>query len=226
MNDAVVVLLSGGLDSTIAMAWARAKGYQVIPVSFVYGQLHTREVESATHVANFYGCKNLALFDLTSIFENFTGALLGTEPMPMGMTYEDLKEAEGIASTYVPFRNGILLSIAAGFAYDNGIPNLCYAAHATDARRGAYPDCTPAFAQAMKDSIYYGTGSQVDLITPFITQTKGEVLKMGLQLEAPIHLTWSCYLGGERPCRECPTCLERAEAFRFAEAEDSLLKEE
>jgi 7-cyano-7-deazaguanine synthase len=78
----------------------------------------------------------------------------------------------------------------------------------------------------MKDAVYYGTGSRVDLVTPFITKTKGEVLEMGLELEAPINLTWSCYLGGETPCKECPTCLERAEAFQFVGVVDPLLKEE
>ena len=224
MDNAIVILLSGGLDSTIAMSWARAKGLDPVPISYQYGQVHNKEVEAAMNVAKFFGTP-INVFDLSDIFESFTGCLLGTEPVPLGMTYDELKAATGIASTYVPFRNGILLSIATAFAYDNNIPLVAYAAHATDARGGAYPDCTPAFAGAMRDTVFYGSGSRVDLQTPFITMTKGEVLKMGLTLEAPIHLSWSCYLGGERPCGECPTCLERAEAFRFAEVPDPLLKE-
>ncbi len=223
-DDRILILLSGGLDSTVAMAWGKARGYNSIPVSFRYGQRHEKELESAEKVAKFFG-EELFVFDLRPIFSDLSGCLIDGSPIPQGMTYDELKGASGIAPTYVPFRNGIFLSVATAFAYNQGILRVCYAAHATDARGGAYPDCTPAFTQAMKDTIYYGTGSNVDLLTPFITKTKGEVLEDGLKLEAPIHLTWSCYLGGERPCGECPTCLERAEAFRYTGTTDPLLEE-
>lgn len=225
MSKRAVVLLSGGLDSCILLTQFIRRGVECYPISFVYGQRHNRELDAAADIAGHFGLQ-FKLLDIQNIFSTLSGCLIDGSEIPTGMTYEELKSADGVAKTYVPYRNGILLSIATAYAYDIGATIVAYAAHATDARGGAYPDCTPVFANSQSETIFYGTGSQVILQTPFINLTKGEVLKQGLDLEAPLHLTWSCYLGGEKPCGECPTCLERAEAFRFVGAEDPTISKE
>ena len=113
----------------------------------------------------------------------------------------------------MPFRNGLFLSSAASVALSNGCSVIYYGAHADDAAGNAYPDCSQEFNDAINTAIFLGSGKQLRLEAPFVGKTKADVVAEGLRLNAPYHLTWSCYEGGERPCGLCGTCRDRAAAF-------------
>ena len=115
--------------------------------------------------------------------------------------------------TYVPFRNGLFLSFAAALAVSVHASCIYYGAHADDAAGRAYPDCTPEFEHAMATAIYEGSGQTCRLEAPLLQWNKAQVVRQGLQLQAPYHLTWSCYEGREKPCGLCGTCRDRAAAF-------------
>ena len=119
---------------------------------------------------------------------------------------------EAAKKTVVPNRNMIMLSVAAGYAEAHEIPEVFYAAHKNDST--IYPDCRPEFVQALRPAIRLATAwHPVELQAPFVDMSKAEIVRMGLALQVPYELTWSCYRGEERPCRTCPTCIEREEAF-------------
>ena len=123
----------------------------------------------------------------------------------------------------VPNRNMIMLSIAAGYAEAREIPELFYAAHKND--RTIYPDCRPEFVEALRPAIAQATAwHPVQLQAPFLDMSKAEIVRMGLGLGVPYNLTWSCYRGEKQPCRTCPTCREREEAFALNGCKDPLLE--
>ena len=123
---------------------------------------------------------------------------------------------KGISETYVPFRNGTLLSFATAIALSNDCSYVYYGAHAEDSRNWAYPDCTPEFNGALAAAIWVGSNHRVRLVTPFQWMSKGEVVKKAAELNAPIQESYSCYKGGDRHCGVCPTCVERRAAFDWA----------
>ncbi|MCD8190175.1 MAG: 7-cyano-7-deazaguanine synthase QueC [Clostridiales bacterium] len=213
-----LVLSSGGVDSTTALALA-VEQYgreNVTALSISYGQKHDKEISSARAVAQHYGVEQLFL-DLTDIFQYSDCSLLrqSHEDIPLESYAEQIQETGGETpvSTYVPFRNGLFLSCAASIALSRGCGVLIYGAHADDAAGFAYPDCSPAFHQAMDAAVYEGSGHQLRIEAPFVRWTKAQVVKKGLELGVPYELTWSCYQGGDKPCGQCGTCLDRAKAF-------------
>ena len=126
-------------------------------------------------------------------------------------------------STYVPFRNGLFLSSAASIALSHDCSKIMYGAHADDAAGAAYPDCSVDFVNAMNQAIYLGSGNQLTIEAPFVSLTKADVVKKGLELGVPYELTWSCY-EGEKPCGKCGTCIDRMKAFEKNGTIDPLLK--
>lgn len=222
-----VVLLSGGIDSTTCLAFAlldTAPG-EVLALNLYYGQRHAREMQSAEDVAAFYGVQLIAL-NLADIFQYSDCALLlqGKGEIPEESYSEQLKKTHGKpVSTYVPFRNGLMLAAAASIALSVGAGIVYYGAHADDAAGNAYPDCSVPFTNAMNEAIYEGSGGMVRVCAPFLTKNKAGVVKEGLRLGAPYRLTWSCYEGGEKPCGKCGTCLDRARAFEINGAIDPAL---
>jgi 7-cyano-7-deazaguanine synthase len=210
----VVVLCSGGMDSVVALYLA-AREYEVASVlSFHYGSKHNdREIPFAVWHSERLGVPH-CLVRLDFVGEQFTSHLLksGGE-IPKGHYQEDQMK-----QTVVPFRNGILLSVAAGFAESKGSQGLVIAAHSGD--HAIYPDCREEFMQAMADAIRLGTYAQVAIIRPFIALTKAEIATRGHALGVDFSKTWSCYVGGETHCGECGTCVERREAFLLAGIED------
>lgn len=213
----VLVLFSGGLDSTTCLALAiRQYGAEnVIALSITYGQKHQKEIDCAERIVKRYGVKHIRL-DAGEIFEGSNCTLLktSTEEVPEGTYQEQQMQRPGEAvSTYVPFRNGLFLSMAASTALINGCGLVMYGAHMDDAAGNAYPDCTEAFSNAIGKAIEEGTGGEVRLFAPFITMNKATIVKLGLELGVPYELTWSCYNGGDKPCGRCGTCIDRARAF-------------
>ena len=212
-----LVLFSGGLDSTtcLALAVERYGAENVLALSVSYGQKHTKELEAARAVAAYYGVR-LQTLDLAAIFADSDCSLLkgSSQEIPKESYAEQLSETDGApVSTYVPFRNGLFLSSAASVALSNGCSVIYYGAHADDAAGNAYPDCSQEFNDAINTAIFLGSGKQLRVEAPFVGKTKADVVAEGLRLNAPYHLTWSCYEGGERPCGLCGTCRDRAAAF-------------
>lgn len=223
-----MVLLSGGIDSTtcLGMAVERFGRENVIALSISYGQKHEKEVLASEEVAKYYGIEQIKL-DLAKIFKYSDCSLLqhSSQEVPEEAYAEQLKKRDGKpVTTYVPFRNGLFLSSAASIALSWDCSVLYYGAHADDAAGNAYPDCSDAFNRAISDAIYIGSGEQLRVEAPFFGMTKAEVVKIGLELNVPYGLTWSCYEGKEKPCMACGTCIDRTEAFRQNRVADPLME--
>lgn len=225
----ILVLSSGGVDSTtcLAMAVAEVGAENVLALSVYYGQKHDKEIQAAKKVAEYYGVARMEL-DLSVIFAGSNCSLLkqSTEEIPLESYAQQIEETHGEkpVSTYVPFRNGLFLSSAASIALSHGCSKIMYGAHADDAAGAAYPDCSLDFVNAMNQAIYLGSGNQLTIEAPFVSLTKADVVKKGLELGVPYELTWSCYEGGEKPCGKCGTCIDRQRAFELNGVVDPLLK--
>lgn len=230
--DKVIVLSSGGVDSTtcVALAVKELGAGNVVTASIFYGQKHKKELAAAKKVADFYHLPHYEM-DLSAIFKYSNCSLLeGSSKEILHESYARQMEHQGggKVSTYVPFRNGLMLSAAASLAsslFENEQVGLFIGAHADDAAGDAYADCSEPFLKAMNDAIYIGTYNKVSLVFPFAKVNKAEVVKRGLSLHVPYELTWSCYEGGERPCGTCATCLDRAAAFAANGVKDPALEE-
>jgi 7-cyano-7-deazaguanine synthase len=206
------VLLSGGMDST-ALAAMLDGDFHAISVD--YGQRHgRRELEAAAAVAAHYGAPH-AIADLSGL-----RALLGTSSLTSDAI--DVPEghyaAENMAATVVPNRNAILLMVAAGYAQAHGCDRVLTAVHAGD--HPVYPDCRPEFVAAADAAARLGTGGAISIVAPFARISKWQIAAIGYGYGAPLHLSWSCYNGGELHCGRCGTCVERAEAFHLAGVPD------
>jgi len=206
----VVVLCSGGMDSVAALYDAAQIHEVTAAISFHYGAKHNdREIPFAKWHADRLSIPHITV-PLAFIGEQFESDLLqkGGE-IPKGH-YEE----ETMKKTVVPFRNGIMLSIAGGFAESKGAHGLVIAAHSGD--HAIYPDCREDFLSAMADAIRLGTYARVEVMRPFVTMTKTEIARRGHDLGVDFSQTWSCYVGGDVQCGECGTCVERREAFLLA----------
>ena len=212
-----LVLFSGGVDSTTCLGLAVAKygKENVVALSIAYGQKHSKEMEASVRVAEYYGVEHIYL-DLAKIFAYSDCSLLAhsNQEIPQEDYASQLEKTDGKpVSTYVPFRNGLFLSSAASIALSKDCGVIYYGAHSDDAAGNAYPDCSDAFNEAMKQAIWLGSGNQLTIEAPFVNWSKADVVKKGLELGVPYELTWSCYEGGEKPCGKCGTCIDRAKAF-------------
>ena len=206
----VVVLCSGGMDSVTALYWARQHHEVRAVLSFDYGAKHNhREIPFAVEHANRLGAPHQAIL-LDFIGQYFNSDLLqGGGEIPEGH-YAD----ENMRRTVVPFRNGIMLAAAAGFAESIAAKGLVIAAHTGD--HTIYPDCREDFMQAMGAAMRLGTYAGVELLRPFIVMTKGGIAATGARLGVDFAHTWSCYKGGAIHCGKCGTCVERREAMQQA----------
>lgn len=223
-----LVLLSGGVDSSTCLALAKEKYKDVVALALYYGQKHSKELAAAEKIAAHYNVQLLKL-DLTSVFAFSNCSLLkqSTEEIPQKSYAEQLESRHGEAvTTYVPFRNGVFLSVAASIALAQNCSVVYYGAHADDAAGSAYHDCSSDFNNKMNEGIYIGSGRKVQLVAPFVKMTKKDIVALGLQLGVPYELTWSCYCGGEKPCGKCGTCIDRKAAFTANGASDPLEYEE
>lgn len=224
-----LVLTSGGADSTtlLALAVEHYRRENVIALSISYGQKHVREIDSAKAVAAHYGVP-IRFLDLGVVFAGSDCSLLSgsSQDIPHESYEDQLDRSQGSpVSTYVPFRNGLFLSAAASVALSQGCNVIMYGAHHDDAAGNAYPDCSQEFVEAMAAAISLGTGGELRLEAPFVSWTKADIVRRGLQIGVPYELTWSCYEGGEMPCGVCGTCIDRARAFELNGVVDPLLSQ-
>ncbi|MDE7350966.1 MAG: 7-cyano-7-deazaguanine synthase QueC [Muribaculaceae bacterium] len=207
MKDSVLVL-SGGMDSTTLLH--ERKGQIALAVTFDYGSKHNaREIECARRNCSMLGIEHIVI-PLEFMGKYFKSSLLiGGEEIPEGH-YAD----ENMKSTVVPFRNGIMLSIAAGLAESRGLKKVMLANHGGD--HAIYPDCRPGFVNAMSEAICQGTYDGITIDAPYTDITKSDIARIGKRIGVDYNLTYSCYKGGEKHCGKCGTCVERFEALRDA----------
>ena len=220
MKEPVVLILSGGMDSTTLLYWLLKKGHAVHALSFNYGQKHAKELEKAniTCVKNLVPHRIIPFTDDLKALVCNSALTDATQCIPEGHY-----EAPNMKQTVVPNRNMIMLALAAGYAISNGIKILAYAAHSGD--HAIYPDCRPEFAVAMSNALelcHFDGG--IELIAPFMDINKNDICAIGKELAVPYEDTWTCYVGAEEPCGKCGACQERAEAFAFAGIPDPLIK--
>jgi 7-cyano-7-deazaguanine synthase len=210
----VVVLLSGGMDSVSALYHAEKEHEIVGALSFDYGSKHNPlEIPFAVRHANRLGVSH------HTIRLDFINQLFQSDLLKSGGAIPDGHyEEANMKQTVVPFRNGIMLAVAAGFAESVGASALVIAAHSGD--HAIYADCREDFMQSISDSIRLGTYAEIQVLRPFIHLTKAQIAARGHSLGVDFAQTWSCYKGGEIHCGTCGTCVERREAFMLTGISD------
>jgi 7-cyano-7-deazaguanine synthase len=216
-----VVCLSGGMDSCVCAALA-ARDYEVYAVHFSYGQrTETRELRSAQEIARLTGVRELLPLKI-DLFRRIGGSAL-TDPA-IAVPEASANEAEigsEIPVTYVPFRNAHFLSAAVSWAEVLGAKTVFIGAVEQDS--SGYPDCRPAYYDAFNQLIRMGTKEgEIQVITPLIAMRKSEIVRLGVELGAPFHVSWSCYSGETEACGVCESCVLRLRAFREAGAVDPI----
>ena len=217
-----IVLLSGGLDSAVALSLAKSKGYDVYALSFNYGQKHTKELDCAKKLAANIGAKE---HKIVSLALNSWGGCSLTDSSMEVKTGD--AERTDIPDTYVPARNMVFLSVAASYAEAVKAQHIFIGVSQVD--YSGYVDCRKSFIDAMEKAINQGTELAVEqkkpitIDAPFINMTKAEEIKIGMELGVDFANTWTCYKGDERPCGECDSCLLRAKAFKEAGVSDPAL---
>lgn len=217
------VLFSGGMDSTTALFWAKFSFDKVIALSFDYGQRHRIELTYAKRVSRHLGLPHHILkIDLRQV----GGSALTDSKFPLPR-YQRIEEMRGeVPSTYVPFRNGIFLSVATAWAEIHDIDTLVCGFNTIDSPH--YPDTRPSFVRAMEKAINSGTkaaakGRPIRILAPFIRLKKSTIIKKGLALGVDYSYSISCYSGREIPCGTCSSCLLREKAWREVGQRDPLL---
>ncbi len=207
-----IIVLSGGMDSVTLLH--EYKERIALAVTFDYGSNHNaREIECARRQCALLGIRHLVI-PLKFMAEYFRSSLLdGAEAIPEG-NYDD----DNMKSTVVPFRNGIMLSVACGLAESNDLQYVLIANHGGD--HTIYPDCRPGFVDAMGEAMRQGTFNGVQILAPYTLITKGDIARRGVEMGVDYSLTYSCYKGGVRHCGKCGTCMERREAFAAAGIDD------
>lgn len=214
----VVAIVSGGMDS-ITMLHHIAKEYDVEVLSFNYGSNHNhREIPLVAKHCELLGLKHKIIdLPLNNLFRS--SLLEGADAIPEGHY-----AAENMKSTVIPFRNGIMLSVAVGYAENIGAKYVFLGSHKGD--HDIYPDCRVKFTEAISKAAFRGTYNKVKIISPFNELMKWDIVSRGIELKVPYELTWSCYKGQNRPCLKCGTCIERIEAFHKNGIKDPLLTDE
>ena len=215
-----LVVLSGGLDSTVCMALAADEsGEPPLALTFDYGQRHRAELDRAAGIAGHYRSEHLVVHLDTSAW----GGSALTDP---AVEVPAAGSTEGIPDTYVPARNSIFLAVALGVAEARDLDDVWIGVNAVD--YSGYPDCRPEFIDAFRGVAATGQrrgveGDPISIRTPLIGCSKEEIVRLGTDRGAPLQLTWSCYRGGDRPCGTCDACVLRARGFAAAGIDDPAL---
>ncbi|AEF54919.1 7-cyano-7-deazaguanine synthase QueC [Marinomonas posidonica] len=206
MSEKAVVVYSGGMDSFTVLNTAIQQGLEVYAISFNYGQKHSKELQVAAQVCQSLNIPH-KIVDITAINSLMANSsLTSDEDIPEGHY-----ESDSMKSTVVPNRNMVLLSMAIAYAVSLEAGKVYYGAHSGD--HHIYPDCRPEFVDAMNAVAQIANYQAVDIVTPFLHSSKGEILKAGLDMKLNYGNTWTCYNGREKSCGKCGACNERLEAF-------------
>lgn len=207
-----VCILSGGMDSTLATTIAKRDGYEVIAVHFNYGQrTETRELQAFRDIVN--DMKIACKYEIDLPFFKDIGASALTDS---SIDVPDDGIEDGVPITYVPFRNGIFISIAAAIAEKHNAEAMYIGVVEEDS--SGYPDCRDSFINDMQKAINSGTKEEtkIEITTPLIELSKSEIVKMSLALDSPLALTWSCYQESDKACGVCDSCRLRLRGFEMA----------
>lgn len=211
-----VVVLSGGPDSATVAYWAKKQGYDLSAITFKYGQIATKETDSAKKIAAKLGV-SIKVIDLSTLKEVFGEVTsLCNADIPMTSSFSQ--------PIIVPFRNAIFLSVAVSYAASIGANKIFYGAQGSD--EPFYPDCRREFYKAFEKAACLGTGMEMSIEAPFSGRPKSETLRIGAELGVPFELTWSCYFNGVRHCGKCESCVNRKKAFKEAGMRDPTEYEE
>jgi 7-cyano-7-deazaguanine synthase len=211
----VVLILSGGVDSTTLLYDLVSKNFDIHAIGFDYNQKHSNELNYA----------RLSCEKLNVPFRKLDLDILGSIA-PSALTRDDIDVPEGnyqdynMKETVVPNRNMVFISLAVSYAIGIGATRIFYGAHGGD--HVIYPDCRPKFVEKMNEVVKICDWSDIDLVAPYLYLTKGQIIKIGKELNVDYSLTWTCYKGKEKACGKCGSCIERLEAFEFAGIVDSL----
>jgi len=218
-----VCLVSGGMDSCVTAAMAKRDGYELAFLHVSYGQLtEARERRAFEEIADFYNVEKRLPVSIEHLAK-IGGSSLTDKEIPVAAANIAAKvESKEIPTSYVPFRNAHLLSIATSWAEVIGAERIYIGAVAEDS--SGYPDCRPEFFTAFGKAIETGTRpeTRIEIFTPVINLRKSEIVSLGIMLGAPLHLTWSCYRGTEIACGNCDSCALRLRGFREAGIEDTV----
>jgi 7-cyano-7-deazaguanine synthase len=216
MNKKCVVVLSGGPDSATVAYWAKKQGYELSVITFKYGQIATKETESARKIAEklMVSIKTINISSLKEVFGEVTS--LCNKAIPMTSSFS--------RPIIVPFRNAIFLSVAVSYAASICASKIFYGAQRSD--EPFYPDCRREFYKAFEKAAQLGTSTDVCIEAPFSNRTKFETIKIGAELGVPFELTWSCYFNGLKHCGKCESCINRKKAFKEAKICDPTEYEE
>ncbi|WP_067219842.1 7-cyano-7-deazaguanine synthase QueC [Marinomonas gallaica] len=215
MSNKAVVVYSGGMDSYTVLHTALAAGKDVYALSFNYGQRHSKELDVAAKVCQKFNIPHKVV-DISAINSLMAGSSLTDDiEIPEGHYAED-----SMKNTVVPNRNMVLLSMAIAYAVSLEAPEVYYGAHAGD--HHIYPDCRPEFVHAMNAVSQIANYEPVEIVTPFLNSSKGEILAAGLAMDLNYGDTWTCYNGREKACGKCGACNERMEAFNEQGVTDPL----
>ncbi len=211
MNKKAVVIASGGIDSSTLLFKTVTENYETYALTFIYGQKHKREIESAKWI-----CERLKvshkILDLSVLKEILTGSALTDSSIAIPEVPADVSFYDTLKATIVPNRNSIFLSIAIGYAVSTGANRVLFGAHYSD--RGIYPDCRPEFVEAFESAERLATDNpDLTVNAPFAHMDKSDIVKLGSELGVPYQKTWSCYKGDELQCGVCSSCRERKRAF-------------
>ncbi len=214
-------IMSGGMDSTLSAYMMRDEGYEIIALHFNYSQLtQKKELECFEAICNDLGVYEKYNLDLDFFSKIGASALLDKEiEVPIGGLGDE------VPSTYVPFRNGIFLSIAAAIAEKEGATVMSIGVVEEDG--SGYPDCTDSFIRSMEKSINLGTKdtTEIEIKMPLVHLSKAQIVQASLDLNVPLHLTWSCYKNETKACGVCDSCRLRLRGFELAGARDPIAYE-
>ncbi|MBA6296307.1 7-cyano-7-deazaguanine synthase QueC [Colwellia sp. MB02u-9] len=218
MSSKVVVIFSGGMDSFTVLHRALKDGKEVYALTFDYGQKHVKEIACASKVCQQLGVAHKVI-DISSINQLLAGSSLTDDiDIPEGHY-----EAESMQSTVVPNRNMILLSLAVGYAVSVEAAQVYYGAHSGD--HAIYPDCRPEFVMKMNEVCQIANYQAVEIFSPYLTNSKSDILTDGLKMGLRYDDTWTCYNGRVQACGKCGACQERLEAFADNNVTDPLTYE-
>jgi len=207
-----LILLSGGIDSTTLAHYVKKKlKRDIYAISFIYGQRHIKEIEYAKYQANEVGVIEHKIIDISFLKDLIKNSALINKEIEIPDWFSAQKE---MPITYVPFRNLIFLSIALSYAESSNINEVYYAAQRQDYI--GYWDCREEFVNKLNDLINLNPKSKIKVFAPFVNLRKSEIIKIGIELNVDYTKTWSCYKGDEKPCKICPSCVDRKRAFEEA----------
>ncbi len=223
MVKKAVCLISGGLDSCVTTYIAKNKGYEIYALSFYYGQKHKKEIQGAKNIASLIKANDHIIFDID--LSKFHGSSLIDKSLNPEKNHRLDEIGKNIPTTYVPARNTIFLSISLAYAESIDADAIFIGATSTD--YSGYPDCRPRYFKAYQKMADLSTkksieGKKIKIKTPLINLSKSEIVKKGINLKIPFEKTWSCYIGEEKACGQCDSCLLRLKGFKEAGLKDPI----